>query len=218
MICKARLGKIAGVAALMLSPLPALAQSYTYPAYTEPAPEVRRGPAPPSGYGSAVELGGGVMNFSGAAARNITNSGGAWNLRLAWGTRSILGFEAAYVGSANKLRVDGLDPKAALLGNGAEGALRLNAPFPYHESLIEPFAFGGVGWTQYDVINDNYNNSSIKERDHVINVPVGGGLATAYRGLMLDARYTYRFAYREALMGNTPLDNWVVSANIGSEF
>jgi hypothetical protein len=51
-----------------------------------------------------------------------------------------------------------------------------------------------------------------------MTVPVGAGLAMGIRGLMIDARYTYRFVFNEDLLGNTNLDNWIVSANVGSEF
>lgn len=215
MISTARLGRMVGVAALLFSPLPAMAQ-YTYTG--EPVPEVRRGPGPPTGYGAAVELGGGVMNFTGAAARGATSAGGTWDLRLAFGTRSILGLEAAYVGSAQNITAAGLDPNATLLGNGAETALRLNAPFIYQASLIEPFAFGGVGWTRYNVVNDNFNTSIVREKDDVFTVPFGGGLAASVRGFIVDARFTYRVLYNNQLLGNTNLDNWAVTANIGSEF
>jgi hypothetical protein len=215
MISKAHLVKMVGVAALLLSPLPALAQ-YTYPG--EPVPEVTRGAGPPSGYGTAVELGGGVVNFSGNTARSMTNVGGTWNLRLAFGTRSIVGLEAAYVGSAQGLTASGLDPNAVLVGNGAEAALRLNAPLIYRGSLVEPFAFGGAGWTRYNVVNDNFNASIVREKDDVLTVPFGAGIAASYLGFMFDARFTYRVLYDQQLLGNANLDNWMVSANIGSEF
>jgi hypothetical protein len=220
MISKGCLGKLVGVAALLLSPLSALAQTPVpyNERYGEPAPEVRRGPGPPSGYGAAVQLGGGVMNFSGSGARGVTDVGGSWDLRLAWGTRSILGLEGAYVGSAQQLTVGGLDPNAVLIGNGAEGDLRLNAPFVYNGALVAPFGFGGLGWTRFDVVNDNFNESTVREKDHVMTVPVGGGLAAAYRGFIMDARFTYRFVYNNDLLGSTNMDNWIASLNFGSEF
>jgi hypothetical protein len=218
MFSKECLTKVVG-ALLMLSPLPALAQTYSRPGYySEMPPEVRR-PGPASGYGSTVTLGGGVMNFTGAGARGATSTGGAWGLRIGWGTRAILGAEAAYIGSANKMSsVPGLDPHAVLLGTGAEGNLRLNAPFLVRDTVIEPFALGGVGWTRFDIINDDFNTSGALEKDHVMTVPVGAGFAMGVHGLMIDARYTYRFVFNEDLLGKTSLDNWIVSANIGSEF
>ena len=216
MVSREHLTKALG-AVLMLAPLPALAQTYSTPGYYQPAPEVRRtGPA--TGYGSTITLGGGVMNFTGAGARGVTDTGGAWGFRLGWGSRSILGLEAAYVGSANNLNVVGLDPNAVLLGTGAEGNLRLNLPVPVRDTLFEPFGLAGLGWTRFDIINDDFNTSGAREKDHVMTVPVGAGVALGARGFLVDVRYTYRFVYDEDLLGNTNLDNWILSANIGGEF
>jgi len=214
MFSRERLARLVGVAVLVAAPLSAFAQ--TYREYSEPG--VRRAYGPPSGTGSTVTLGGGVMAFTGSGARSVAEGGGAWGLRLGWGTRTVLGFEAAYQGSLNKLTAAGLDPNAMLLGTGAEGALRLNIPVAYRDSLLEPFAFGGLGWTRFDVVNDEVNNSNVAEKDHIMTVPFGAGMAAAVRGFLVDARFTYRLAYRENLIGNTNLDNWIVSANLGSEF
>jgi hypothetical protein len=186
--------------------------------YTEPPPEITRAPGPASGFGASVLLGGGVMNFSGDAARALSDVGGSWDLRLGWGSRSILGIEAAYIGTANSLNATGLDNNAVLLGSGAEGLIRLNAPLVYRDALFEPFGFAGLGWTRFDVVNEDFNVSAISDKDHVMTLPIGGGIAAVYRSLMVDARFTYRFTYEEDLIGNTDLGNWIVSANIGSEF
>jgi hypothetical protein len=197
-------------------PASAFAQSYTQT--FEPTPQVIRRPVPATGYGAEVALGGGVMNFSSGTARGMTGTGGSWNLRLVWGTRSIVGFEAAYIGSAQNISATGLDPNAALIGNGFEGTLRINAPLPFGYSLLEPFAVGGLGWTRFDIVNNDFNTSSLKEKDNLLTVPVGAGLAASYRGFMVDGRFTYRFAYREDLIGSANLDSWIVSINLGSEF
>jgi hypothetical protein len=180
--------------------------------------EVRRTSLPPSGTGSEVALGGGMTSFTGGTAQGMAQSGASWDLRLIAGTRSITGIEAAYIGTAQKLQVSGLDPDASLIGNGVEGALRINVPVVTEDGLFEPFAFGGVGWTRFDVINDTYNHSAVKEKDNIMTVPVGAGLAMSYRGFMVDARYTYRFTYRDALLAGADMRNWIVSANIGREF
>ena len=204
-------------AACLLSPLPALAQETPPASYNAP-PEVTRGPELPSGYGSEISLGGGVMNYSGSAARGLTNVGGSWNLRLAFGTRSIVGLEAAYLGTAQKISAPGLDPDANLISNGVESDLRINAPFVSNTGVVEPFVLGGVGWAHYDVINDRYNTSLVRESDDQLTVPVGGGIAASYLGFMFDARFTYRFAFNEQLLGNADMGNWIVAANIGREF
>jgi hypothetical protein len=148
----------------------------------------------------------------------MTNAGGSWDLRLAFGTRSILGVEAAYVGTAQKLSAAGLDPNANLISNGVEGDLRLNAPFVGDRGVLEPFVLGGIGWAHYNVVNDSYNRSVLRETDDQMTVPVGAGVGASYLGFMLDARFTYRFAFNERLMGNADMGSWIVAANIGREF
>jgi hypothetical protein len=217
MVSRVLLARLVGVAVLLGSPLLALAQQ-AYPQYYEPTPAVRRPYAPPPGFGATVTLGGGFMNFTGQAARDATTAGGAWGLRMVWGTRTFVGVEAAYVGSLNGVSALGLDDNALLLGNGVEGALRLNLPVIYNGALVEPFVIGGVGWTRFDVINDDFNTSSLTQTDHILTVPAGAGLTTVVRGVLLDARFTYRFAFNENLFGTNDLGNWIVSANIGSEF
>jgi hypothetical protein len=208
------LGRWMGVAVLLASPA-ALAQ---YTQYYEPAPGVQRGYVPPSGSGTTVMLGGGVMDFSSAPARAATGTTGTWGLRLGWGTRTFVGLEAAYMGSMSSLSAAGLDPDALLLGTSVEGALRLNLPLAYRDSLIEPFGFAGLGWTRFDVVREDFNLSVISNEDHILTAPVGAGLAAGVRGFMVDARFTYRFAYDEDLIGGTNLDNWIVSLNMGGEF
>lgn len=207
-------GKMLGVAVL-LSAWPALAQPpYGYSG----EPEARRRATPVSGYGSEVAVGGGVVNFANSTARGMTDAGGSWNLRLSSGTRSFLGAEAAYIGSWQKIAAAGLDPDARLVGNGVEANLRLNIPLVSGDSLFSPFGIAGLGWSQFNVVNDDYNASGVRDRDRILSVPLGAGLAMGYRGFMFDGRYTYRRVFEQDLLGNASLDNWMVSANIGREF
>jgi hypothetical protein len=214
-----RWGMWLGAAVLLAAPLPAVAQTYTG-TYQEPAPGVARSGRPLSGIGTQLGLGGGVTNFGSTALRDATDVGGAWNLRLSIGTRSIVGLEGAYVGTAQQMNpVVGLDPDSVLVGNGAEGALRINAPLVIPGGLVEPFVFGGVGWTHFSVVNDSFNTSFIRENDNILTIPFGGGLAASYRGFMADARFTYRLAYDDEMFGSgNDMRNWIVSANIGAEF
>jgi hypothetical protein len=216
-------GRWLGVVGLLTLPLPALAQTAaTSGGYYAPdgtyVPAVTRSPLPPSGFGTEVSLGGGLMNFMNGAARGLTNVGGSWALRLGIGTRSVLGVEAAYIGTAQGLNAEGLDPDAVLVGNGVEGALRLNIPIATYHGMVEPFGLAGIGWNQFDVVNDDFNNSIVRERDRLWTVPLGAGLAYSYRGVMFDARYTYRLAYGDEMLGGADMRNWIVSANLGSEF
>ncbi len=88
-------------------------------------------------------FGGGVTDFSSPTVRDMTGTGGAWDVRLIFGQREVLALETAYVGSAHYISALGLDNDAMLVSNGAEGVLRLNIPVIDHGSIIEPFGFVG---------------------------------------------------------------------------
>jgi hypothetical protein len=77
-------------------------------------------------YVIGVALGGGVEGFTNNTMRDATNDGGGWNVRLALGTRSMIGAEVAYIGSEQSIDALGLDTSALLVGNGAEANVRFN--------------------------------------------------------------------------------------------
>jgi hypothetical protein len=172
--------------------------------------------------GIAVSAGGGAIDFVGGAIKAATNIGGFWTVRALVGSRSIVGLEAAYVGSAQNVASLGLSNGASLLGNGVEGTMRLNAPVAVKGFLIEPFGFAGAGWTHYSIVNTPTVAADINNSDDVIVLPVGGGISMGYRGLFLDGRFTYRFSYDNDLIRTpnvqTGLDNWNAGATIGYEF
>lgn len=177
-------------------------------------------------FGMAISAGGGVTDFIDNDAEDMTEIGGAWDVRLALGTRSWIGLEAGYIGSMADIAALGLDPDAALMSNGLEGLVRVNLG----TFAIQPYAVGGIGWSRYELVNDDFNTSSVNDEDDVLTVPVGAGLST-YLGrgeagaFMLDARFTYRAAFREDLLdpgtGNEEqedLDNWAATLRLGYEF
>ncbi len=172
-------------------------------------------------FGFALSVGGGVDDFARDQMRNTTSLGGAWNVRLTFGTRSYFGFEASYIGSAQSIDALGLPSDAVLIGNGAQGALRLNGTVNYP---VQPFAYGGGAYRFYSISMTGPNLSDVRSNDNVFEVPVGGGIAAYLDGLMLDARGEYRFAWGADSLVFTPgggkpsLDRWAVSADIGYEF
>lgn len=213
------LGRIGMVSGLLVLAPPAFAQGFAPTVAGRAGEEHVR-----SGVGVSVQAGGGVTAFAREAARETTNVGGIWEVRAALGTRRLVGLEAAYVGSARGLAVSGLAPGAALVGHGAEGALRINMPFINYGTLVEPFVFGGLGWTWYSLINEGANTSGIADYDNVGVVPVGAGLTIGYRGFIAEARFTYRMTFEdEALMprtvpGSGNLGNWGIGLTAGYEF
>lgn len=178
-----------------------------------------------TGVGTMLQVGGGVQNFT-RAARETTNPGGYWDVRGVLGTRSIIGAEAAYHGSAQDIDAVGLDEGAWLMSNGIEGALRLQAPIPAGDAaLIQPYAFGGVGTQFYQLVNEGNNTSSVKDGDVVMDLPVGVGLAAGVGGATIDGRFTYRHTMGNELLGDDlygtsdrALNNWSLGANLGFEF
>lgn len=202
-----------------VAPVQPMAPAYStaYP----PAPPLRANPPAHTPLGAGLLLGGGVQDFTGSNIRSVTGTAGFWNARMVFGTRQIVGFEAAYVGSAQSIEMLGLDSDAMLLSNGAEGAVRVNLPMTRTSySLVEPFGFVGAGWSRYHVANTPVNTSSVAPNDDILAVPYGAGVAFGYRGFMADARFTYRSTFYNDLLRTSGgrLDNWTAGGQVGFEF
>ena len=174
--------------------------------------------------GLAISAGGGAFSFVGGVIKNQTDTGGSWTVRALIGSRSIVGLEAAYIGSAQSINALGLSNDATLLGNGVTGNLRLNAPLAVKKFLVEPYGFVGAGWSHYSINRSNTISADFKTTDDVILMPVGGGLAFGYAGFFVDARYEYRFSFDNDLVVvpaagvNRGQDNWTAGGTVGFEF
>jgi len=170
--------------------------------------------------GIGLVVGGGVDGFTNSNMRNTTNDGGTWNVRAIIGTRSPLALEAAYFGSAQSVNALGLDNNALLVGNGAQGDLRLNVG---GDIPVQPFVFGGVAWRRYEITNTKTNTSDLVNNDNVLELPAGIGLAVKRYGFMAEARGEIRAAIGEDLVpnntnGSESMHRWGVNASIGYEF
>lgn len=210
--------------AVVVVPPPAV-EPVPVPVETPPASATKY--TPPSKLGLAFMVGGGFEDFANSEMRDRTNGGGAWNFRFVAGTRSIIGVEGAYVGSARGFQSLGLSANnPTLISNGVEGNLRLNAPISKGNSLFEPYAIAGVGWSQYHISNYNSNTQALSDfsatNDNVLTVPLGVGFTYGYKALMLDVRGTYSPTYYNNLLegtnGNGTLNTWGVGGNIGFGF
>src|SRR6185295_6332108 len=91
--------------------------------------------------GVGILFGGGIIDYTKAHVRDVTGTGGAWDVRLIFGPREVLALETAYVGSARNISGVGLYGDSLLVSNGAEGTLRLNIPIIDGPSIVEPFGF-----------------------------------------------------------------------------
>src|SRR4051812_38382065 len=178
---------------------------------------------PPSRIGIQATVGAGAIGFIDETARNATQTGAAWDARLLFGSRSPIAIEGAYVGSVQNIEALGLGTSSLLLGNGVEGTLRVNLS----RARVQPYLFGGVGWTRYQLTNAQSNTSSLLGSDDVGTVPLGGGLSARLGpGFILDVRGTYRATFGgdmfQGLALNTDTSNamqtWSASGRVGFEF
>lgn len=171
-------------------------------------------------WGTALAIGGGVDSFVDRGDTG-TQAGGGWNVRAILGTKTMFGFEAAYIGSAQSIDAIGLDQDAVLVGNGAQGSLRLNMTPQYDIGLL---LHGGLAWRRYDLTNADFNTSDIAGKDDVLEIPIAAGVQYDYRGMLLDARAEYRFANYGDIMGpggassGNAMDRWGIQANVGYRF
>jgi hypothetical protein len=165
-------------------------------------------------YGMEAMIGGGVAGFSAEELRDVTTVGGEWETRFVFGTRTLLGIEAAYVGGAYALDALGLDDNAYLLTTGIEASARLNL-LP---GALQPFVVAGVGWKRYDVTNADVNTSAMEDEDDVVEIPLGVGLAYRFAPLFIEARGVFRPALDNDLIATGELHNWAASARVGFEF
>lgn len=167
-------------------------------------------------YGMSVGAGAGARGFVDDDVNDAIDTAGAWNARFLFGSRKIIGLEAAYLGSAGTLDALGLDSDARLLGTGVEGALRLH----FLPGMWQPYVMAGAGWSHYRVTNEDYNTSSIGDSDDMASFPMGAGLAFHYDRLVLDLRGVYRPTAGAEMIpsaGNN-LDSWAADFSGGFEF
>jgi hypothetical protein len=138
--------------------------------------------------GLAVDVGGGVHDFVDRGLNRLADTGGAWEARLTVGTRTFLGGEIAYVGTANPLNNtigDDIDERAVLVSNGIEGLLRVNAML----DEWQPYAVAGYTYRRFTVQNTDVNTAAVEDGADDHEIPVGVGLAYRFKGLIADARF-----------------------------
>lgn len=171
--------------------------------------------------GLGISVGGGVDDFVGDTMRGATGVGGDWTARLTIGTRSFIAGEFSYIGSAQSISRLGLSSNSELIGNGAQAALRINGTVDFP---IQPFIYGGIAWRHYSLNNSGANFSDVSNSNDTLEVPLGAGVGAYLSGLMLDVRGEYRFAWGDHTLvptssgGDSLLDRWAVTGNIGYSF
>lgn len=178
---------------------------------------------PLSDFGMTVAAGGGVTDFLSEGARQVTDVGGTWDIRMAFRTRRVVGFEASYVGGANVVHGLGLQTThTKLIRNGVEAMVRLNLPRTHGDTLLEPYVAGGVGWNGYRITNVETGSASVSPNGQsTLAVPLAAGFVTGYKGFVADLRGTFRPTWGQSTLrgvGTAALTNWDVGAMVGFEF
>lgn len=191
------------------------------PLAEQPSAPVRWTPF--SRFGMTLAGGGGVTAFAGSGTRDVTQTGGSWDVRIAFRTRRLLGFEISYIGGANLVHGLGLQTSdTRLIRNGVEPALRLNVPFYAKDTLLEPYFVGGMGWNGYRITNAGGATESASPTDtNTLAFPFAVGFAVGYKGFVADARATLRPTFRQTTLrdqGSDALTNWDLGGMIGFEF
>jgi len=211
-----------GVAGAQYEPQyePQYAPEYEYKSPVRPSVFAADAPQPHrpdliSPIGVSAMLGGAVTGFTAEDARDSTDTGGGWNARLIVGTRSMIAGELAYVGTIQDVNALGLDSDAQLLGNGGELVARVN----FLPGMFQPYVFGGAAYVHYNLVNDDFNTSSINDSDNVVQFPVGAGLTFRYEGLVVDGRGAFRPTADADLFGDdSKMHTWSANLNAGFEF
>jgi len=179
---------------------------------------------PLSGFGMTIAAGGGVTDFTSAGAREVTDVGGSWDVRFAFRTRRVVGFEVSYIGGANVVHSLGLDTsQTKLIRNGIEGMVRINAPLRRGGgTLLEPYAAAGLGWNGYRITNVDSETASVSPSGQsMLALPLAAGFAAGYKGFVADVRATFRPTAGQTTLrgeGTGALTNWDVGGMVGFEF
>jgi hypothetical protein len=169
-----------------------------------------------SGLGEYFLVGGGVSDFRDRALRDRLDTGGSWDARVGIGSRFYLGAEAAYVGSYRSFK----GSASNLAMNGAEAIVRLQLPVASGAWLVEPFAFGGIGW---DHLSVRQAPAGVNDSADIGVVPFGAGVTVGYGRFLVDARFTYRSTFNDQVglapgTTTTDLSHWTAGASVGLEF
>lgn len=153
-----------------------------------------------------VQANGGVANY----ARDVTTDAGpAYGVIVGFRPWTFVGIEGQYQGATNSMdraKNAGYDHVTA---NGILGDVRFGLPY-----VVEPFAFGGVGWQHF---NQTGPLGIADRSESTVVFPFGGGLETKVGNVILGGRFTYEILNDKNVIANaTNASLWTATANIGA--
>jgi hypothetical protein len=153
---------------------------------------------------SALQLGGGVSEFSVGQMRSEAARGPYWDLRGIIGLRRLLSLEAALVGAAYPMAGDRYGRDALLVRNGFEAGPRLNLPVEDKAGLILLYGSAGLGLSNYRLVRVA-DAHGMTGSDYAATVPLAAGITLGYERFLVDVRLGYRFTFRDQMASSGPL-------------
>ncbi len=166
--------------------------------------------------GGYLLVGGGVTTYLDREVRGDAGPSGTLDVRLGLGSRRVVGGELAFVESTGSAGAFG-----KYLGfEGAEAVMRLQYPRQRGRWLAEPFAFGGAGWSHFEIVKAT--RLALRDTNDLLVLPLGAGFTLGNGPLLFDARFNYRQTFGERLVpksdgSRAPLESWAVTASLGWE-
>ena len=178
-----------------------------------------------------MEAGGGISDFTGAAASNLTKLGATWDVRAGVYLQIPVKLEVAYEGSTHPTneKLAPFVPGGPSIRSNGLNALALWEP-PFRLRVIHPFVFGGFGWDHWSLSGGGINDpTAIKGSDDTAVFPFGGGLRVPLLAKWeLDSRFTYRATILDDLLqtnslgqpdaGSKSSTTWTATARVGYIF
>lgn len=166
----------------------------------------------------SLTVGGGVADFVRDRINSQTGLAGMWDVRYLVGTRSYLGFEANYTGTAADVNEGalGFDP-GAIITHQVAGSLRLNAS----RGRFQPFLTAGAGWEHMRRTGTGpLGGVTFSRTDNAFVAPFGAGLAGYIgRHFVVDARGEYNLiATKSFATGGARPDMWSAQMRLGYAF
>jgi hypothetical protein len=173
---------------------------------------------------SAIQLGGGISEFTRGQMRSEAARGPYWDLRGVLGLRRLLSFEAALVGAAYPMASARYGSGATLLRNGFEVGPRINVPVEDKAGLILLYGTAGLGWSNYRVVGGQMSNTLVSS-DYAATLPLAAGITFGYERFLVDVRLGYRLTFQDELLtesaspgGENRLRDYSIGAQLGYEF
>jgi hypothetical protein len=165
-------------------------------------------------YQHNITAGAGALGFIGDDLDFQDASGPAWNLRYGYNLPlvmdNLLTWEVAYTGAT-----DMDDGDVEMTATMFETDLKVNT---IPGSVVYPIFTAGLG---YGAFTRDLDNGNDLEDLGTLTVPLSAGVEVALDNILFDARATYRpvfFDEDELQFTEIGMDNWAITADIGTRF